>query len=74
MWVNNVMAGNLSVKKEFALRITGFDENFWESRTDLKPSSQDVSQNMVERFDFIPKRPFDISVPLGAELDQREAT
>jgi GT2 family glycosyltransferase len=27
-WVENVMAGNLSVKKEFALRVGGFDENF----------------------------------------------
>jgi GT2 family glycosyltransferase len=27
-WVNNVMAGNLSVKKELALKIGGFDENF----------------------------------------------
>lgn len=27
-WVTNVMAGNLSVKKESALRIGGFDENF----------------------------------------------
>ena len=28
VWVENVMAGNLSVKREFALRIGGFDENF----------------------------------------------
>jgi len=27
-WVENVMAGNLSVRKETALRIGGFDENF----------------------------------------------
>ncbi len=27
-WIENVMAGNLSVKKEVALRVGGFDENF----------------------------------------------
>ena len=27
-WVQNVMAGNLSVKREAALRVGGFDENF----------------------------------------------
>jgi GT2 family glycosyltransferase len=27
-WVENVMAGNLSVKREFALQVGGFDENF----------------------------------------------
>ena len=27
-WVSNVMAGNLSVKRDYALKIGGFDENF----------------------------------------------
>ncbi len=27
-WVSNVMAGNLSVKRDYALKVAGFDENF----------------------------------------------
>ena len=27
-WVSNVMAGNLSVKRQYALKVGGFDENF----------------------------------------------